>query len=85
MGVIEKKSVTSISRGIIEGLVDAQLDDPDKNIGWMPDGIERRLKVEIMMLVANMIDHMLETTRVEFMSHEMRFDLVQPSTRKHYG
>lgn len=70
--------ISSVSQEIIESLVDAEMADPDHNIAWMPDGIERRLKVEIMMLVANMIDHMLETTRVQFMGHEMRFDLVQP-------
>lgn len=54
-----KSSKSCVSKKVIEKLVDAQM--AKSNIKWMPDGIERRLKVEILLLVANMADHVLET------------------------
>ena len=70
-----KSSKSCVSKKVIEKLVDAQM--AKSNIKWMPDGIERRLKVEILLLVANMADHVLETSHVEFMDHEVKLDLTQ--------
>jgi hypothetical protein len=75
--------LSSISRAIIENLVNEQMEDPEKNIRWMPDGIERRIKTETLMLVANMFDLILESTKVSILGHKMRMDLFQPSSDKH--
>lgn len=71
--------LTCVSKEVIEKLADAQM--TKANIPWMPDGIERRLKVEMLLLVANMVDHVLETSRVEFMGHEVKLDLIQKSIK----
>jgi hypothetical protein len=70
----------NVSREKIMAWVDKQLDDPDNNIGFMPDSIERKFKAQIFGMVLNMFDYMLETTKIEFMGHEIKFNLSAASS-----
>lgn len=70
-----KATKTPISRENIMEWVDKQLDDPANNIGFIPDKIERQLKAQIFGTVLNMLDFILETTKVEIMGHQITFDI----------
>jgi len=68
-------SKSPISREKILEWVDKQLDDPANNIGFIPDKIERQLKSQIFLTVLNMLDYILETTKIEMMGHQISFDM----------
>ena len=68
-------SFTKISRAKIMEWVDDQLKNSEANIAWMPDYVERQLKTDIFTMLLALIDHILETTKIDFMGHEMRFDI----------
>jgi len=67
--------LTKISKDKLLNWIDAQLDMPENNIGFIPDKIERKLKGQIYMTVLNMLDYILETTTIDFMGHTVKFDI----------
>lgn len=65
----------NISRERVLAWVDDQLSKPDSNIGWMPDVVERKLKTDIFVMLLGLVEHLLETTKIEVMGHEISFEL----------
>lgn len=53
--------------------VEASLAKPEGNIGWMPDAIEKKLKSDIFVMLLGLVDHILETTKIEIMGHDISF------------
>lgn len=62
----KKRNTPNVPRKLIESWVDAQMADSSKNLKWMPDFVERKLKIDIMIMVATMMEHIMETSRVQF-------------------
>ena len=69
--------VSSISKEKLLAWVDDQLQNQESNSKWIPDFAERKLKADIFAMMLGMVDHVLETTKVEIMGHVIRFDLTQ--------
>jgi len=74
-----RPKLPSVSRKKLLVWIDKQLDDPANNITAMPDFMERQLKAQIFGMLLNMIDYILETTRIDFMGHSIKFDLFSDS------
>jgi hypothetical protein len=71
------KVLPSVSKEKLMAWVDDQLQKQESNSKWIPDFAERKLKVDIFNMILGMVDHILETTKVEIMGHVIRFDLAQ--------
>ncbi len=65
----------SVSQENIMAWIDAEISKPENNITWMPDGVEKKLKLQIFTIFLNLIDHMLTTTKIEFVNHKISFSI----------
>ena len=63
----------------ITEFVEGILADPNKNIRWLPDAVERRLYNNVAHVALNLVESMLEGTGVEILGHRVRF-VVDPIT-----
>ena len=70
-----RKLSSEISKKRIDSLVDELLADPDVNIKYFPDGIERQIYRNVFSIAINMLDSLVDTTSVNFMGHKLVFDL----------
>jgi hypothetical protein len=61
----------------IKKFVEAILADPDTNISWLPDVVERRLYINIATIALKSFEALLETSTVNFLSHKLQF-VVDP-------
>lgn len=77
--------VSSVSRDHLLAWMDERIaiEEPDPD-NWIPDALERQLldykrqvKEEVFMMMLDTFDHILETTKIEFMGHVISFDLAQ--------
>lgn len=69
--------ISSISREKLMAWVDDQLQNQDSNCTWIPDFAERKLKADIFAMLLGLVEHILETTKIEVMGHAIRFELTQ--------
>jgi hypothetical protein len=65
----------NISNEKIMEWIDAEISKPENNITWMPDGVEKKLKLQIFTIFLNLIDHMLSTTKIEFINHKISINI----------
>lgn len=70
-----RQEIKSISKHNIELFVDNMLKDPDINIGVLPDVIERKIYINMFKIMLGILDNLLDSTKIEFMGHEIAFDL----------
>jgi len=77
--------ISSISRDHLLAWMDEKIteEEPDSE-NWVPDSLERylidykrELKTEVFMMMLDSLDHILESTKIEFMGHVISFDLGQ--------
>lgn len=71
----QKQNQKSISKQNIMAWVEAEISKPENNITWMPDGVEKKFKLQIFTIFLNLIDHMLSTTKIEFINHKISFSI----------
>jgi hypothetical protein len=76
---VAKKLSTELSRKRIDAVVEQLLADPEVNIKYFPDGIERQIYRNIFTIMINLLDNLVDTTNIKFMGHKLVFDL-QPLT-----
>jgi len=69
------KLSNELSKKRINKLVDELLADPDVNIKYFPDGIERQIYRNVFTIMINLLDNLVDTTSVNFMGHKLVFDL----------
>lgn len=61
----------------IDTFVKEILNDPDTNIGWMPDAVESRLYKNVSKVALKAIEKVLQSSHMTFMGHKLSFVLDQ--------
>jgi hypothetical protein len=64
-----------LSKQRINKVVEELLADPEVNIKYFPDGIERQIYRNIFSILINLMDNLVDTTTIKFMGHKLVFDL----------
>lgn len=59
----------------IERMVETFLKNKDINHRFIPDAIERNMYYNMIRIILAVVDETLETTRIEFLGHEIRLRL----------
>ena len=62
-----------ISEKNIDTYIKAILDNPDTNIRWMPDVVEKQIYKNIMKLVLNALETTVENSDIQFLGHRIKF------------
>ena len=78
MTAIPDNELKQLSEARIDECIAQMLSNPDINISWLPDVVERKLYKNIAMVALNIIESTLENSHVEFMGHRLRF-VVDPT------
>jgi hypothetical protein len=68
--------ISAIDPKSLHVFIDAHLADPEKNVAWLPDYIERSLMTTISVLALTLIEEVFYDFRVNLMSDKVRFHLV---------
>jgi hypothetical protein len=76
IGENKPKIKTKVSTEQIKKYVDNMLKDPDLNIKYLPDFVERQIYKNIFKMLLQTTDHILETTKIEFLGHTVNFDVT---------
>lgn len=72
-----KEKVSDVSKEKIQAHVEKLLENPNTNIKYLPDFVEKQIYINIFSLVFNVLDDLLDTASVNFMGHQINFDLVE--------
>ena len=75
-----KKFATQISTEAIKNYVDDLISNEDVNIRYLPDFVERQLYRNIFNIMLNILDHVLNNSKVSLFNHEIKFDVVPMSS-----
>lgn len=70
-----KQIESALSRKRIDNLIEQFMADPDINIKYFPDGIERMIYRNVFKIMINLFDNIVDTTSIDFMGHKLVFDL----------
>jgi hypothetical protein len=68
-GAREEASQVSVAR--VDAFVEGLLADPETNLGFVPDFIERPAQRHMLLFLLKAIGHAVDTTTIEFMGHEI--------------
>ena len=74
--------VTKVSKEKIASIVDKFLQDPERNIKWIPDKVEKKFYTEVINLCMESLDELLNNLSIKLFDHEIRFDLVTSQESK---
>lgn len=77
-GINKSQRLSEISKVKIEAYVEEMLKDKSINIKYLPDFVEEALYRNIFGMLLNLLDHILETSNVELLGHNIKFDLKPP-------
>lgn len=73
---VHKQNIaTKVSTQEIKKYVEEMLKNKDVNIKMLPDFVERKIYQNMFEMILGMVDHILETTKIDFMGHEILFDV----------
>lgn len=70
---LSNKEIKIQSEKKIEEFVQNILDNPDTNISWLPDVVERRLYNNIATIIINLLESTIENSDITFLGHKIRF------------
>lgn len=70
---LSNKEIKIQSEKKIEEFVQNMLDNPDTNISWLPDVVERRLYKNIATIIINLLESTIENSDITFLGHKIRF------------
>lgn len=70
------KNTKSISMIGIEEYVEKMLVDPNVNINYLPDFVERQLYRNVLKMILGLLDHVLQNSHVNLLNHEIHFDVT---------
>ncbi len=70
---LSNKEIKIQSEKKIEEFVQNILDNPDTNISWLPDVVERRLYKNIATIIINLLESTIENSDITFLGHTIRF------------
>lgn len=55
--------------------VDKLLEDEHVNISYLPDVVERQLYINVLRLIVDVIDEVVDTSKIHVIGHEVTFDM----------
>lgn len=70
---------SEISSAQVELFVEKLMNNPETNLGYVPDFLERPMEVKTITYLLNALAHTIDSSHIEFMGHEVVMRL-QPST-----
>ena len=70
---LSNKDIKIQSEKKIDEFVQNILDNPDTNISWLPDVVERRLYKNIATIMINLVESTVENSDITFLGHKIRF------------
>lgn len=73
--VNEKRNRSPINRNGLEQYIDKLLSDPNTNISFLPDIVEKKLYQNILTLILNIMDNTLEHTNIQFLGQTLKIDI----------
>ena len=65
------RTKSEVSMLKIEAIVDQMLLDPETNLGWVPDAMERPLLRKSLMYMLKAVSHTTDTSSIKFLGHEI--------------
>ena len=68
-----------LSKVMIKNYVNEFLENEEINIDYLPDFVERQIYINTFNIFINLIHKVLENTKINFMNHDLVFDLVPES------
>jgi ABC-type anion transport system duplicated permease subunit len=71
-----KKKISNVSKEKINTIVDKLLKNPDTNISYLPDFVEKKIYTNVFGIVLNLLDDVLDTTAINFLGHKIKLDLT---------
>ena len=74
---LDTTELRNISEQRISSIVESMLEDPDTNIPWLPDFVERKLYMNIFTIAMNMLERIIEDIKLHFMGHQIQM-VVDP-------
>ncbi len=70
-GLIKQK----VSKERIQEFVTKMLENPEVNIGFLPDIAEKKIYENVLTMLLNIVNESIDTVSVEFMGHRLKFFL----------
>ncbi len=71
-----KIKISELSKDRIDAFVEDLLTDENVNVKYLPDFVEKQLYRNIFNMLIGILDNVMETTNVQFMGHQLKFDIV---------
>jgi len=72
----QKVKLSELSEQKIDEFVEEILKDKDINIGYLPDFVEKRIYKNVFTILVNLLDHVVDSTSVKLLGHEINFDFA---------
>jgi len=70
---LSNKELRDRSEANINKYIEAILANPDTNIGWLPDIVERRIYKNIATLLLNAMETTVKSSEIKILGHRLRF------------
>lgn len=70
-----EQQTSGVSKFEIDAFVEELMANPETNLGFVPDIIERPMIRKILYLVMNALSKVVDTTSVRFLGHELNFSI----------
>jgi GTPase involved in cell partitioning and DNA repair len=77
----QKVKLSNLSEHKIDEFVEEILKNKDINIGYFPDYVEKRIYKNVFTILINLLDNIVETTSVQLLGHEIKFDFSPQKTQ----
>jgi len=71
----QKAKLSELSKERINQVVEDLLNDKNVNIKYLPDFVEKQIYRNVFNIMINLLDNVLETTSVQFLGHNLTFDI----------
>ena len=68
-----KKEIKIISEQKIDEYINNILKNPDTNISWLPDVVEKKIYKNIAMISLNILETTLENSNIQLFGHKISF------------
>lgn len=69
--IASEKVVSVVSQAAIDEFVEALLADPESNIAYVPDMIERPMEKKMLLVLIKAIGQLVDSASIKFMGHEI--------------
>ena len=71
----ELMTIDNLSKKRITDIVDDLLKDKNININYFPDWVEKKLYYNVLTILINVLEHVIDTSKIDFLGHQITFDL----------